>query len=115
MAKQFEFADFIDEFKVDFIIHTEEPGHYDDNGKWIPGGTLSPITMQGIILPLSNDELKYETDGTYTAKDRKIYTTTPLQRGQKLEYEGDSFTIDSNKPYEAYADVFIYFAKGVNE
>jgi hypothetical protein len=114
MSKQFEFADFIDEFKVSFTVYNEAAGHYDDNGKWINGGALAPTAMQGIILPLTNDELKHEGNGTYTVKDRKIYTTTPLKIGQRLTYTGDDYTIDSNKDYTAYADVYIYYAKGVN-
>jgi hypothetical protein len=114
MGKQFEFADFIDEFKVDFTVYNEAAGNYDTTGKWIPGGSLAPSAMSGIILPLSNDELQHEGNGTYTTKDRKIYTTTPLKIGQKVAYDGDEFTIDSNKDYTAYADVYIYFAKGVS-
>src|SRR5574339_262738 len=105
MTKQFEFADFIDEFRVGFTVYEKQLGSYNDAGKWVPGGDLAPVNMQGIILPLSNDELKHEANGVYTVKDRKIYTTKPLKLGQKIEYEGDSFTIDSKKPYEAYADV----------
>jgi hypothetical protein len=114
MNKQFEFSDFVEEFRVGFTVFEKQLGHYDDAGKWIAGGDLAPVTMQGIILPLSNDELKHEANGRYTEKDRKIYTTKPLKRGQKLEYNGDQYTIDSNKDYTAYADVYIYFAKGVN-
>ena len=114
MAKQFEFADFIEEFKVTFTAYDEQPGQYDNNGKWIPGGALAPISMDGIILPLSSDELRHEANGVYTVKDRKVYTTVPLKMGQKIEYAGDSYTIDTEKNYTAYADVFIYYAKGVN-
>jgi hypothetical protein len=114
MGKQFEFADFIDEFKVNFTVYNEQPGHYDDNGKWISGGSLAPTAMSGIVLPLTNDELKHEGNGTYTTKDRKFYTTTALKIGQKVSYDGDDYTIDSNKDYTAYADVYIYFAKGVS-
>lgn len=112
MEKHFQFADFIEEFKVEFTALVEQEGRYDEKGKWIPGGTV-PEIMKGIILPLTRDELQYESNGTYTSKDRKLYTLEPLKEGQKIEYKGQKYTIDTSKPYEDYADVYIYFAKGV--
>jgi hypothetical protein len=111
--KHFQFADFIDEFKVDFTVYDETPGSYNTVGKWIQG-TKTPRTMQGIILPLTTDDLQFAGNGVYTSKDRKIYTTEPLKKGQKLEYEGQIYTIHEEKDYSAYADVYIYFAKGVS-
>ena len=146
MAKAFEFADFVDEFAVEFTVFDEAVnGYYDDLGKWVdgnsqvdniiyhsgdfalgsseevvgPGEGLSDDDgetsrmMSGIILPLNNDELRFETNGGYTSKDRKIYTKEPLKIGQHLEYKNQRYTIHENKPYDDYADVFIYFAKGL--
>lgn len=110
--KHFEFADFVDEFKVDFTVYDQQDGYYNNEGKWIEG-VETPRAMNGIILPLSNDELRFEANGAYTRKDRKVYTTTPLEMGQKLDCNNQTFTVDSEKPYNEYADVYIYFAKGV--
>lgn len=112
MAKHFEFADFVDEFKVPFIAHISEKGVYDEAGDWIPGGTAEKA-MNGIILPLSDDDFKREGNGSYTSQDRKIYIVEPLPMGTVIEYKGERFTIDGSKPYDDYADVYIYFAKGV--
>lgn len=111
--KHFEFADFVEEFRVDFIVIDETPGDYNDAGTWVEG-IPTPRDMYGIILPLSTDDMRFEANGSYTAMDRKIYTTTPLIIGQKIEYKGQAFTIDQDKPYSDYADVYIYFAKGVS-
>ena len=112
MEKHFLFADFIEEFKVSFSSINESQGAYNDAGKWIPGQPAE-TPMSGIILPLSTDELRRDVNGTYTAQDRKVYTTTPLKIGQKIKYNGDTFQVDEEKPYQDYADVFIYYAKGV--
>jgi hypothetical protein len=114
MGKAFEFADFVREFWVDFIVYDKTPGQRNEVGKWIEG-TETPRDSGGIVLPLTNDELKHEANGTYTTKDRKIYTIEPLTKGQRLEYKNQSYTIDQYKDYEAYADVYIYFAKGVGQ
>lgn len=114
-SKAFQFADFVEEFQVTFIVHVEETkGDYDDEGKWIPGAKAQPQHMIGIILPLTTDELQKEANGTYTRKDRKIYTLAPLKIGQKIEYKKQMYTIDANKDYEDYADVYMYYAKGVD-
>ena len=112
--KQFEFADFVEEFKVSFIVFDEIiNGYYNDEGKWINPGAETPRTMEGIILPLTNDELQHENNGVYTTKDRKIYVTSPLKIGQRIDYKNQLYTIDSEKDYSDYVDVYIYFAKGV--
>lgn len=114
MGAHFEFADFVDEFAVSFVAHIATAGHYDNAGDWIPGGT-EPKPMDGIILPLSDDDFKREANGTYTSQDRKIYVISPLPMATIIEYKGERFTIDGSKPYEDYADVYIYFAKGVSK
>ena len=67
--------------------------------------------MEGIILPLTENDLKYSEAGTYSVKDKKIYTTQPLELGQVIEYKGDKYTIQSFKDYSDYADVYIYLAR----
>ncbi|HDR7980261.1 TPA: hypothetical protein QC443_002538 [Bacillus cereus] len=145
-GKAFQFADFVEEFQVSFIVYDEAVnGYYTDQGKWIDGNnpvdemiyykgdfTFGDVNehpeskgfanatgqterhMIGIILPLTTDELQKEANGTYTRKDRKIYTLAPLKIGQKIEYKKQRYTIDANKDYEDYADVYMYYAKGVD-
>lgn len=108
--KPFEFADFVDEFKVPFVAISESEGDWSDDGKWIPGGpTETP--MKGIVLPLSEDDLQYAEAGTYSVKDKKIYTTQALEMGAEVEYKGDRYTIQNFKDYSEYADVYIYLMR----
>jgi hypothetical protein len=103
----------------DTIIYKGDFTLGDTDGSTTSGDGLSDSDgetereMVGIILPLSNDELQREANGTYTRHDRKIYTTEPLAIGQSIKYKEQRYLIDSNKPYDDYADVYIYFAKGV--
>lgn len=110
MTKQFEFADFVDEFKVEFTVFTESEGYWNDAGDWIPGGE-TVTQMVGIMLPLTDNDLKYAENGTYSVKDKKIYTTEQLQLGQKVAYQGNKYTVQNFKDYSAYADVYIYIAR----
>jgi len=112
MAKQFEFADFVEEFKVTFTAYGEvTPGYWDTvTGDWVEG-TPTETQMVGIMLPLTQNDLRYAENGAYSVKDKKIYTTEALSLGQEVEYKGDRYTIQNFKDYSDYADVYIYFAR----
>jgi hypothetical protein len=110
MSKQFEFADFVQEFKVNFTAIEQSEGHYADNGDWIEG-TETSIPMVGILLPLTQDDLRYGENGMYSVKDKKIYTTEELKVGQIIEFKGDRYTVQNFKDYSSYADVYIYYAR----
>ncbi|UQD52309.1 hypothetical protein C0971_10025 [Bacillus methanolicus] len=108
--KQFEFADLIEEFQVPFTYYEEAEGYWNDEGDYVKGEVTS-IQMYGAILPLSEDDLQYAETGTYSVKDRKIYTTQPLKLNGIIEYKGERFTIQNFKDYSDYADVYVYLAR----
>ncbi|MCJ7988953.1 hypothetical protein MUB15_06120 [Priestia sp. OVS21] len=111
MAKQFEFADFIEEFQVEFTYFKSsgvsgwdrESGEYKESN-------IEPVQMVGIILPLKEDEIQYAPQGAYSVKDKKLYTLEPLEIQQEIEYKSDRYVVQSFKDYSEYADVYIYYA-----
>ncbi|MEV9639477.1 hypothetical protein ABZ756_02115 [Mammaliicoccus sciuri] len=110
MDKPFEFADFVDEFQVPFYFLDREDGYWNDEGDYVePAETL--VELSGIVLPLSDNDLRYSESGTYSDKDKKIYTVVPLDIDRKIIYKGDEYTIQSFKDYREYSDVFIYLAR----
>ena len=114
MSKQFEFSDFVDEFKVEFELPEtiEVPSHYDDEGEWVPPRKSETfIKKAGIILPLSEDDLKYAENGVYTVKEKKLYTVFPIEEGTVIRYKSDDYTVQAFKDYSEYADVFIYLMR----
>lgn len=110
MNKPFEFADFVDEFGVPFIFFDHQEGYWNDEGNYIEEQEL-PIVTSGIVLPLSGDDLRYAEAGTYSQKEKKVYTVYPLQEGRQVEYKGDMYTIQSFKDYSEYADVYMYLMR----
>ncbi len=86
----------------------KQTGKYEESG---PG----TVDQQGIILPLSTDDLKFSEGGTYSVHDRKIYTALPLKMGSEIKYDGNTYTIHAEKDYSQQADVYIYFAKRIGE
>lgn len=110
MAKPFEFADFVDEFQVPFTYFGHTEGYWDNNGDYIEPKD-EPIPMTGIVLPLTENDLKYAEAGTYSQKEKKLYTVLPLEEGRLIDYKGDAYTIQAFKDYSEYADVYIYLAR----
>lgn len=81
-----------------YISHGE--GHYDyeNGGVWVDGAPTE-ITFKGAVLPLSYKDLRYDAGGTYTVKDKKIYTYNTFEEGEKVTYEGADYTIQKSKDY----------------
>lgn len=97
---------------VSFVAIVEgTEGYYDDAGDWVSPSVLTPESRFGVILPLSEDDLKYDIGGTYSTQDRKLYTLESLKKGQKIQYKGVEYTVQTFKDYTDYTDVFIYVAR----
>lgn len=107
------FADYVNEWKVSFtVLLPPTADTYSDSGKLIKGVQPPAEDRTGIILPLSNNELRKADNGTYTEYDRKIYVNSPLLMGTKIVYQGETYEIDRALPQNAYTDVCRYYAKG---
>lgn len=105
------FADMVEEFGKPFTIEAGvTEGHYEPGGKWVPP-TTETIEAIGVFLPFTEDDLRYSDAGTYTTQDRKLFTLTKIKEGTKIEYKGDSYTVQGFKDYSDYADTYIYTAR----
>jgi hypothetical protein len=110
MPEQMIFRSMIEDNGVPFTADGAVTEGYYQDGDWIDG-QIEKIPMFGIVLPVSNDELRYAEAGTYSTKDRKVLTVQPLEEGKKIHYKGISYTVQSFKDLTDYADVFIYVAR----
>lgn len=114
MAKQFEFADFVGEFPAPFYMYEtiDVPGGYNDDGEWIAGSsTEEKVLKQGIVLPLSDNTLKYAPQGAYTEKEKELYVTYPIPINTRITYEDEDYTVQQFKDFSQYADVYIYIMR----
>jgi len=82
MPEKMSFASIILEQGVPFVAHSMSEGGYID-GEWIKGQE-APTELTGIILPLSNDDLKYAENGTYTVKEKKLLTVDQIPEFLKV-------------------------------
>lgn len=87
----------------------EEPGFHDptQGGKWIPGKITEVKLEEGAVAPLSNNDLKYDSGGTYVQSDRKLYCYKEMIKGTKIKHDGKDYTILENKTYKDF-DIGLY-------
>lgn len=107
-----QFSDFVDDWHVDLSIQQPPTkDEYDDRGKLVKGDMPDPFEAAGIILPLSQDDIKKGDNGDYTERDRKIYVLAPLAKGTLVTFQGKTYEIDRELSH-SYTDVFRYYALG---
>lgn len=91
----------------------ETGGFYDyaNGGMWQEGNT-NLVEKQGATVPLTNQDLQYDENGTYTTEDRKIYTYEDMVKGDIIEYDDMRYTIQEKKDYSEYDDgLYLYWAR----
>lgn len=113
MPEKMLFASMIQDYGVPFTAYqkpaADAKGHY-ERGEWINPSSI-PVAAFGVIVPFSNDELRYTEAGTYSTKDRKLSTLEPLELGQEIAYKGILYTVEQYKDLEEFTDVFMYVAR----
>jgi len=107
----FDFKNLIKKYgKVSPYIQTETEGRFDyaNGGEWVPG-TTEWIAFEGAIVPLSNRDLTYDENGTYTTDDRKLYTYNYCKVGSKIKHKDIVYTIDKRKDYADFDSGLIIY------
>ena len=95
-----------------YILRETEGYHdYSKGGIWVPGG-IEEIEIEGAVVPLSNEDLKFDEGGTYNFEDRKLYCYKEISKGEKIKHKDKTYTILERKNYSDFDDgLFIYFIK----
>lgn len=110
--KLYNFSRLIMKYGVNFEI-IEADGKY-IGGHWTEGKTETRNGF-GAVIPLTERKI-YQSGGSYTAKDRQLYTFKSLQgdlRNIKVRYKDNVYSVEQETDYSDYSDVFIYLMKYV--
>ena len=111
----FDFSSIFAEFNRPFqyLPKTESYRDYENGGQLVEGMPVDPVDMVGIVMPLGNDDLKFDTAGTYTTEDRKLYLQEPATLDEKavVEMDGLRYRVIGDKPYGYYGGFNVYFLK----
>ena len=92
----------------------EGQGHRDPykGGKWVPGEIVETEIEGAAVVPLSNDDLRFDEGGTYNAKDRKLYCHEDVALGTKIKHRDNTYTVLEKRDYSEHAGgLYIYFMK----
>lgn len=86
------------------------------------GGQMRPVEDQvvsfwGVVLPLSNLDLKLLPEGTYTQNSQKLYTDDPVEikTGQIIRdtYDGQLYTVKQELSHNSIHPMLRYIVEGV--
>lgn len=86
-----------------------------------PGGQSRPVydvvaSFWGIVLPLSNKDLKYLPEGSYTQNSQKLYTDDPvdIQPNQVIRdtYDGQLYTVKTELNHNTIHPMLRYIVEG---
>lgn len=87
-----------------------------------PGGQsrpveTAPVVFKGIVLPLSNKDLKYLPEGSYTQNSQKLYTDDPveIEPNQIIEdtFDGQRYTVKTELGHNTIHPMVRYIVEGV--
>lgn len=113
----FNFSQLICKYSRPFTFELKAKGAYDDLGEWVtPENAV--ISMTGAILSVRDSKL-YQPEGVYTAKDKILYTLTPIDNamlGAQIIFKDNVYTVeDSTGADDAdFTGVYIYQLKWVS-
>jgi hypothetical protein len=106
--------------KVKAIVAQE--GYYDmsNGGKYVEGDVIEIHLNPAAILPLSQNELRYDQSGTYNQDSRKLYCYKEIPKSAKIINTMDNgtireYTIVANQDYSEHdIGLCIYYLKRVD-
>lgn len=110
----FNFKRLISKFgKYPVYLLEESEGYRDpyQGGKWVPG-EIEEIEIEGAVIPLSNDDLRFDEGGTYTVTDRKLYCYKKMTKGNQIKHKENLYTILESKDYADFDEgLYIYIVR----
>ena len=93
----------------------EGQGHRDpyNGGEWVPGEITEAEIDGAAVVPLSNEDLRFDEGGTYNAEDRKLYCHEDVALGTKIKHRDSVYTALERRDYSEHAKggLYIYFMK----
>ena len=87
-------------------------GSYNNSGKWVSGVSVT-ITFRGTILPLTEKDLQYDINGTYTENHYKLYTTEEFENSQIITHNSLNYEIQEQDDRLSFANYRKYIIRRV--
>lgn len=110
----YDFTDLIERHSNPFELVVKSGGSY-VGGVW-KNASESVSERSGAIIPLGDRKL-YQSGGTYTTKDRRLYMITPIENPleySQVRYKGNVYNIEEDKDFSDYSEAYVYVLKWVS-
>lgn len=108
----FNFSRLINKYSRPTVLHGELT-----EGQWIDGKWEKGVPSQQVIslavIPFDVKTIA-QLGGTVTSADAQIYSLIALKHGDRIEHEGDKYTVDTSANFKPFGDFYRYIAKGVS-
>lgn len=86
----------LERFKKEFSYEEISPGYYNDDGEYVEGQKNSYL-FKGALLPLSEKDLQFLEDGSYSIDDQKLYTDLEIKSNTIIT------DVENSNTYKVYA------------
>ena len=97
------------------MVHIKRTGgDYGENGKYVKGSEVR-TDFKGVLLPLTEKDLKYVESGTYTTSDYKLYCEVDFETNEQIEYLSKVWTIQEPRDYLEMGSFRRYIVRRVGE
>ena len=95
------------------VIEEADGSGYNNRGIWQQKGKEEK-DITGIVLSLTNNDLKYTEEGRYELRDKKILTKVELELHSLIKREnGEYFKINECKDNKKHSNYYMYLARRV--
>jgi hypothetical protein len=113
--QKFEFGDLLAEYSLPLtMLQSGTPGHFDDNGEWVPGSDYTEVPITGALIPFSQNQI-YQSGGRLTDSDRQLLIgKSDIPAKTVIVHAGQKYSVEGKTPYEDYADFTAYKLKWVS-
>lgn len=95
------------------VMVQEVSGQY-VRGRWVPGEAGELVTIMGVPLPLTPDDLERYSAGEYTRQDYKLYVRAEegeINRGARVTFDGREYECMEGTDYTEYGGYRRYMLK----
>lgn len=96
--------DFVQSFQIQRIT-----GSYDSHGNWVVDAPATLIPVNGIVLPVKLDELKYLPEGERHDDNIGVYSQTELMLGNMADKQSDVILYDGMEAGAHYKVAFLRY------
>lgn len=108
----YSFSRLIKKYSRPTILHGELTEGEWIGGRWVDGEPSQEIISLAII-PFDIKTIA-QLGGTVTSADAQLYSLSTLKHGDKIEQDGDKYTVDTSANFKPFGDFYRYVAKGVS-